>query len=204
MSELVPDTWRVQDDSEGSKCCHLSKRLRRGPVTDILLWVDCYTTMVSVLIEKFPLKAVGFLAYLRTILKACRSYQGDAWVSYDMAFRRKAANQKSLDWGEIDFTLFNEAFAGRAKVLSRCKYCLSDLHLSSGCCYAPMDSSQNRGQQSQGRGPRDFTNRPFVQLCLLFNSKGGNHCRYKSCKFAHLCAQCYGGHPASECKRGNK
>ena len=105
MVELVPDSWRLQDDSDTSKCCHQSKRLRRGPVTDILLWIDCYATMVAVLVEKYPLKAAGFLSYMRTILKAQRSFLGDAWVSYDMAYRRRAANQKSLDWGVVDFTL---------------------------------------------------------------------------------------------------
>lgn len=56
------------------------------------------------------------MAYLRTILKAHRSFQRDAWVSYDMTFRRRAAN---LDWGEVDFALFNEVFAGRAKLIAR-------------------------------------------------------------------------------------
>ena len=74
---------------------------QRGPVTDILLWADCYATMVSVLVEKYPCKAQGFMVYLRTILKAHRTFQGDAWVTCNMTYRRRAANQKSLDWGVI-------------------------------------------------------------------------------------------------------
>lgn len=116
MSELVPDAWRLQEDGDNAKCCHQAKRPRRGPVTEILLWADCYATLVAVLVERFPEKAAGFMAYLRTILKAHRSFQGDAWVSYDMTFRRRAAN---LDWGEVDFALFNEVFAGRAKPIAR-------------------------------------------------------------------------------------
>lgn len=203
MADLVPDSWRLQEDTNMSKCCHQAKRPRRGPVTDILLWADCYATMVSVLVEKHPHKAHGFMAYLRTILKAHRSFQGDAWVTYDMTYRRRAANQKSLDWGVIDFTLFNEAFAGRAKPVARCKFCLSDLHPSTDCCYAPPDENgKGSGRQIQQKGLWDNSSRPSVQLCMLYNAKAGSHCRYKNCKFAHLCTQCHGGHPASECRQG--
>lgn len=70
MAELVPDHWRHQEESNVSKCCHQAKRLKRGPVTDILLWADCYASIVSVLVEKYPHRAQGFMAYLQTILKA--------------------------------------------------------------------------------------------------------------------------------------
>ena len=30
---------------------------------------------------------------------------GHAWVIYDLAYCRRAANLKSLDWGVIDFNL---------------------------------------------------------------------------------------------------
>ena len=70
-------------------------------MTDILLWADCYATMVSVLVEKYPCMAQGFMAYLRTILKANRTFQGDAWVTYNMTYHRREANQSSLDWGVI-------------------------------------------------------------------------------------------------------
>ena len=42
------------------------------------------------------------MAYLRTITRVSRNFEGTAWASYDMAFRRQAANQRSLDWGVID------------------------------------------------------------------------------------------------------
>ena len=39
-----------------------------------------------------------------------------------------AANRGSLDWGHVDAALYNEAFAGRAKQIPRCRYCLADTH----------------------------------------------------------------------------
>ena len=103
MAELVPDSWRFQEE-EASKCCHQPKRHRRGPITNILLWVECYTSMVEVLCSAHPGKVAEFLSYLQTIVRAQRTFVGDGWVTYDMCFRRKAAAAKSLEWGQEEFT----------------------------------------------------------------------------------------------------
>ena len=123
MQELLPDTWRYQEEEQ--KCCHQRRGQRRGPITDILLWTECYASMVS---SKFPDKTPQFMAYLKTIVKAQRTFMGEGWVTYDACFRRKAAITKSLEWGVVDFTLYNETFTGRAKAPPRCRYCLSEHH----------------------------------------------------------------------------
>jgi len=90
MSELLPEAWRSGQD-EDQRCCHQRKGQRRGPVTDILLWVECYTSMVSVLSTRYADKTPQFMAYLRTIVRAQRTFTGDGWVTYDSCYRRKAA-----------------------------------------------------------------------------------------------------------------
>ena len=128
MAELVQDSWRFQEEEQNKYChqntckyCHQTKRLRRGPITDILLWIECYTSMVAVLSSGFPQKTPELMAYLKTIARAHRSFSGDGWVAYDSCYRQKAAITKSLDWGQVDSTLYNETFTGRAKF----KFCLS-------------------------------------------------------------------------------
>ena len=84
-------------------------------------------------------KAPHFLLYLRTITKASRTFESSAWASYDMAYRCQAANRGSLDWGIVgivDPALYNEAFAGRAKLVPCCRYCLVDTHPSPECLFA--------------------------------------------------------------------
>ena len=120
MWELLPETWQLE--TEGS-CCQ-TRRPRRSLVTDINIWTECYATMAAILASAFPEKAPHFFAYLRTITKASRTFESSAWASYDMAYRRQAANRGSLDWGVVDTALYNEAFAGRAKIMCRCRYCL--------------------------------------------------------------------------------
>ena len=61
MSELVPDMWRLQKEDD-NKCCHQPRRIsKRGPVTDILLWIECYSILVGVLTTKYPMFAPDFM-----------------------------------------------------------------------------------------------------------------------------------------------
>ena len=222
MAELVPDTWRYSED-EGTKCCHQPRRTsRRAPVSDILLWWECYTKMATLLATHYPSKAAELLIYQHTILCAQRDFEGTAWVTYDTCYRRQAAAKKSLDWSQVDFNLYNQTFAGRAKAKSRCRYCLSEYHRSEECYYAPTPPPTNltpygpgepysfrrsfqESPARQPRGPRPQTqagsqNR-FVEVCELFNNERGNLCRFKRCKYMHICINkgCHGSHPASEC-----
>ena len=143
-----------------------------------------------------PGKDTPFMAYLRTITRASRNFDGTAWASYDMAYRRQAANQRSLDWGIIDSALYNEAFMGQARLISRYRFCLADSHNSRECSFGLEERSP------PARAPYTSTHRDqkSVQICQLFNKPGGNACRYKHCHYAHLCSKCRRGpHPAAEC-----
>ena len=191
MTELLPDTWRQQEEDQ--KCCH-RRTQRRGPVTDILLWTECFASFVTVLATKFPDKTGQFMAYLKTIVKAQRTFSGEGWVTYDSCYRRKAAFTRSLDWGEVDFSLYNETFAGRAKNIPRCRHCLSELHSSSSCNYAPEPS------RVTSPSPRQPT-RSARPTCQLFNTRNGNRCTFSPCKFAHICSECQGSHPRSSCPK---
>lgn len=202
IGELLPETWQLESENT---CCH-SKRPRRSLVTDISLWTECYATMAAILAATFPEKAPQFFMYLRTITKASRNFEGAAWASYDMAFRRQAANRGSLDWGCVDPALYNEAFAGRAKVVPRCRYCLADTHSSLECPHSPGESFGGP-TPVEGRPARPLprslgsSGRPAaaVEICRLYNSPGGPRCRFPLCRYAHLCSRCRRPHPLSEC-----
>ena len=114
MSELVPDSWQFSE--EETKCCYAPHRLsKHGPTTNILLWLDCYSTMASVLFSKFSDKAQELWAYQHIIIVAQRYFEGDAWVTYDACSRRQAANRKSLDWSRLDFGLYKSSIDWKGK-----------------------------------------------------------------------------------------
>lgn len=194
MTKLIPESWKFMDEDAG--CCHQNRASRKGPVTDILLWVECYSTLVAVLASQYPAKVPQLMAYQKTIVKAHKTYIGQGWVTYDTCYRRKAANTKCLDWDGIDFNLYNETFAGRAKIISRCLYCSSELHSSIECVQAP-DYATPPGTSGL------VTKKPIqnTPICYDFNNEVRNKCKLKWCKFAHICIVCRGRHPKSSCPR---
>ena len=199
--ELLPESWQLEMESS---CCH-SKRPRRSLVTDINVWTECFATMAAILSTAFPTQAPHLFAYLRTITKASRMFESSAWASYDMAYRRQAANRGSLDWGIVDAALFNEAFAGRAKQIPRCRYCLSDTHSSPECLHSPTDltnvgTSFRAGPRLAGQPGRPTSS----EICRLFNAPGGSRCRFPWCRYAHLCARCKRPHPAADCSESKR
>ena len=117
MAELVPDSWR--EEEADYQCCstHTPHTPRRDPVTNIFLWVECYSSLVAVLSSKYPTKIGHFMAYQKLIIKAQRTFIGVRWVVYNSCFRRKATNTKNVDWGKADLNLYNKTFVGRAKIL---------------------------------------------------------------------------------------
>ena len=186
MHELLPDS-----QEEDSRCCYQCRSNRRGPVTDILIWIECYSSLVAILSTRYPDKTPQLMSYMRTIVKAQRTFSGEGWVSYDMCFRGKAALSKSLEWGVIDVTLYKKTFTGRAKALARCCYCSSDIHTSQDCAQSLELSQDHLSAQHRRKGKE-------VPLCQLFNSRT-NRCPFNPCRFRHDCAECDGQHPRSQC-----
>lgn len=213
MRELLPESWHTEEAKES--CCRTPRPRRGGLVTDITLWTECYASLVAVLTTKYPEKAPHFMDYMRTIVRASRTFEGSAWASYDAAYRRRAANLRSLHWAKGNSALFNEAFAGRGKILARCVHCLAETHESKDCFYAPQEElpphKQPRPASGWGLGAgagrlsrASGSGSPGgVELCGLFNKPTGNHCTFRWCRYAHICARCRRGpHPAAECTHG--
>lgn len=200
IAELVLDSWRTEEVDY--QCCssqnpHIP---RRGPVTNILLWVECYSSLVAVLSSKYPNKIGHFMTYQKTIIKAHCSFVGEGWVVYDTCFRRKAANMKNLDRGEVDLTLYN-TFVGRAKVLHQCSICLIELHTTTKCILtsSPHPSTQPKTSLGWRSGEKKT-----IPICLLYNDREGDRCTYApACKYGHTCSACQGRRPYSRCPLGH-
>ena len=139
-----------------------------------------------------PHKIGHFMAYQKLIIKAQRTFIGEQWVVYDSCFRRKAANTKNLDWGEVDLNLYNETFVGRAKILQHCTICLSKLHTTTECNLITSPCSVSQTRLSSGWHPGE---KKSVPICLLYNDRDGNRCTYApDRKYGHTCS---GRHPFS-------
>ena len=120
--------------------------------------------MAAILASRYPDKIAQLMAYQRTIVHAQRSFVGDGWTIYDTCYRRKAAAVRSPDWDQIDFTLYNKRYAGRAKALLRCRHCLTEFHSTVSCPNAlqtPALPSLPSTEQGVGQSK---------EVCRLFNT----------------------------------
>ena len=173
MSEMLPETWgpESQDTAAGPR-----RMSRRVPITDILVWTECFALMAAVLAERYPDKAPQLWAYLRRIVHAARNYQGSAWVAYDRLYRRQALAHHSLDWAQEDSALYNEAFVGHARPIARCRHCLSEFHATEACPELPQAPPPWPPQYAVGPTPAFSPSLPYPEVCRKFNE---NRCPRK-------------------------
>ncbi len=170
---------------------------RKGPVTDILVWVECFSFMVTVLLYLQSTQTRPPSSWLTSAQSAKRigRLPVTAGSFIDTCFRRKAALTKSLEWGQVDFSLYNETFTGRARPVRRCTSCGSEHHLEMECPESPQSQS---APDSRRVKPRQTAS---THLCQLFNAKYGNKCHYSPCRCSHRCMECRGNHPVAQCSR---
>lgn len=212
MAEMLPETWAsitplVQDSA-------MPRRpITRGPVTDILVWLECFSLLAGVLAKKYPEKAPEFFAYQKRIVHTSRNFEGATWVAYDRAYRRQALSSHSLDWSVEDPALYNEAFVGHAKLIPRCKHCLSEHHSAETCSLmaqfvspwgvaTPPQFSPLQLQTFTPFQPIQGANPPQQEVCRKYN---GDRCFMRRCRYLHICSICGYPHPAVFCPRaGNR
>ena len=154
---------------------------KRQRIDSVDRWLTAFNIFARVVVHFFPYKASELFAYQQTIRDAQRKFSGMAWYAYDIAFRKKAANDASLSWAQRDPQLYLEKFTGLAK--TACHACGSADHFTNTCPIAPNRSTPTR--------PRD-------DLCRNYNKKFP--CASNPCPFKHRCNRpgCVGHHPGAE------
>ena len=184
-------------------------RRQKGPVTDILQWVQCLQHWWARCHN--PTQVLELMAYMGTIVRCNRDYEGPAWVLYDRAFRRRAEATKDLNWSVINTSLFNLCFGGRARRRAICQLCLSKHHTAERCprqvvalgntlTYTAAIHSEGIPPHSQSAPLIARPNQSPFEICRLYNARNGSRCRFPQCKYAHICSRCRGsGHGAAQC-----
>ena len=72
MTNLLSKAWLLEEFKMEAQL-----RPQEGPVTDILLWVQCFATIACTLASAYPSNISKMMAYLATIIVQChRDYKG--------------------------------------------------------------------------------------------------------------------------------
>lgn len=179
----VPELqFRFDDPGPGSSS-HMTMVCKRKPVIDTFQkWLDAYTTYMIVLVTAYPCRSLELLKYQQTISCAATKFKGLSWLTYDEQFRRRAAHDLTINWGQDDLELWTVTFSGFAK--PHCTICSSPYHSQSDCPRA------DPSRQPTKSGP----------VCFRFNRASG--CTTSSCQFPHVCRRCYSSsHSILSCPR---
>ena len=208
MGELLPEFWARQKDNEEGR----DRGARQSrKVTEVLTWVQCYSSFVAVLAPSEPQAVPELMAYQNLIVRASQDYEGLGWVRYDSAFRRQAALTGNKKWSVINSTLYAMNFSARKVGTRRCELCFATSHAEQDCAQRgsadPGVSDRLRYLESAviamvrpGAGkPTGGTYQPQAageEVCRKWNT---GSCNYPRCRFRHACSGCGGNHPLTHC-----
>lgn len=181
MSELIPENLEDPPSEamvltlEGSTVVPKPNASKKGVIADILTWVECFNSYITVLTSACPSRSRDLLAYMALIIRTAKRFGGTAWQEYDRAYRREAAASNLRDWSEMRPDLFNyhTSFVNRT--------------------VPPRSESKQPIQRSFRNEPQG---RPSAkQLCISWNA-GFCSSAYQNCRFRHMCSYpgCNGYH----------
>lgn len=88
---------------------------KRPKIDSVDKWLTAFGIYASIVVAKFPHKASQLFAYQRIIREAAQKFKGLAWYAYDIDFRKLAAKNPALNWGERHLQLWLDKFTGLAR-----------------------------------------------------------------------------------------
>ena len=170
-------------------------RARKRQINTITEWVQAFSVLAAIILQRFPAYTAQMMAYQLTILKAAQQYDGLQWREYDTHFRVAAAATGKRDWSHLDTDLYTRFFTGRAKQVEACKLCDSTAHSAASCPLALRKRESEKA--SHGTAPSKRRRHWPSDVCILYNTTKctfGTKCRYR-----HCCGECGGPHSAKAC-----
>ena len=155
-----------------------SSKCRLVEIKHILTWAEAFTIYQMVLCDIHPKRWPDLTKYRLLTIQTARQFPGQAWLEYDLAFRKDAAATGLSDWSKMNSDLYN--FHLRSPTPLTTWWLLQPLSNSS--------STSSPGQASSASMP----------FCHSWNL-GQCAWPFGKCRYQHLCEQCRGEHARVNC-----
>ena len=199
MADLLPESLSAALSEDQSSSKDKSKKRKKGKITQIATWVECFTTYASVVCMQDPSRTWDLFAYMALIVHAARQYKGTEWQSYDTLFRKQAVDHKDWIWANINTSLWTKAFCN-ATLQDLCSTCLSLDHTTGDCPEAETpktNSTDNSQPATSAKQQKPNTTSPSQSpICIRYNSRG---CTSATCTYRHICLESHGNHRRTFC-----
>ena len=185
LSELLPENLespQCESSSftiEGGAIVPITKVLskRKQEISDILTWVECFTSYITVISASFPSRARDLLSYMALIIRMAKRYTGNCWLNYDRAFRLEAAASNLREWSQLKPDLYSyHTSVSSSETYTR---------------FATQSSNRREPQGSQSAS----------EICRSWNT-GACITPREFCRFRHRCNRpgCGGSHRRINCR----
>ena len=185
LSELLPENLespQCESSSftiEGGAIVPITKvsSKRKQEISDILTWVECFTSYITVMSTLFPSRARDLLSYMALIIRMAKRYTGNCWLNYDRAFRLEAAASNLSHWSQVKPDLYS--------------YHTSVSSTETYTRFAAQSSNRREPQGSQSAS----------EICRSWNTGACTSPR-DFCRFRHRCNRsgCGGPHRRINCR----
>ena len=159
MADLLPDNLEATNSTDDDHSSNTKRK--QQDVTQIMDWIQCFSTYIAVLSRAKPDRVVDLIAYLNLIINSQRRFQDFDWASYDRQFRQKASANPTLQWGTMEGTLWNLSRFNRST------------RPSPSTTTFPLTTSTRK-----------------VPICLEWNEDPSEGCPHLNCRYEHVCYRC--------------
>ena len=130
MSDLLPESWRVEEMNAQSPSQRGGPRC--GLVMDILIWLECFATLASVITSKRPEKAPYLFAYARMIIRARRNIKG-AKVRQPRVGSHPLGNRLNQSYNHAVYLINQWPTNVDTHIVHICSMCCQGPHPASQC-----------------------------------------------------------------------
>lgn len=114
LSELIPENLEAPSTEstsftiEGRSIVPTTTSSRKKTeISDILTWVECFNSYISVITAFQQERIRDLLAYMALIMRMAKQFPGRCWYTYDRAYRLEAAASNSKNWSQINADLYH-------------------------------------------------------------------------------------------------
>ena len=124
--------------------------------------------------------------------RICRDF-----ASY-MLFRQQAATSNTVDWSQLNSTLYAVTFLAQQGNRTRpCTLCMESDHREDECSLGSDDHPMSVKRDGAGH-LKEFNGLRQQQVCFTWNE---GRCFCNGCRFRHVCARCQGEHRLIDCRQ---
>ena len=124
-------------------------RPRLRDIDSPLMWIYCFLTYAAV--RSSDPQVRDLLTYGRLIIRESQRHGGNGWLEYDKVFHQQAALDESVQWNELNPSLFaSTILSAHVGPSVFCSLCQEADHHASNCALAFFQAPPSQHPPQQG------------------------------------------------------